>query len=683
MNIQLDHLKPIDFQGECRDSRHAWVGSSTRYVWTVCAAVSLWTSRYILVDSNLNYPLYLHVVQLGVTTVVALLQSLLLSGGSSDEEGQKRPSRSRVLEWLYLILVTSLMSGAMALNMQAVLHFSNLTTLVMMSTISYLVKLILTDRSRLKWLQCLILTLSCVGILGGEYRLFVLGLISSIPAALIAGLAGALHAVAADFLPNAVSNPRRTNVLFCITGLAMTGTWAYRTEDRGELSLKLDFSHLPLLAINSLSTAGAILLGKSFLLPMGVTVSRPCSESGNQSRIGDAVTMLALSGIVGCVASSVFRRGYTTYVQVFAFLVALLSMCGHSVLETMGNWRRDTHQGYALLDPLESMDREDTSISGNTSTTSKSAGVPRRGFTLRSLLVGFTVAALWLAFIILNFDDRLHVPAATQSTALDRKYVPTVETEIVISMYKEAIPSVAYLVTTLLQMPNLADARVHIYVKDADADLEVIRQGTGANKVTLLPNIGREGETYLNHIVHEWDNLAKHTVFLQADVHNPREFYPRIRKYFDPARTGMMSLGWSGAVCNCETCGDRMKFLDTTSLVPELHGRIYGNQTACEHVLLSYKGQFIASGARIRGIDKKIYEDLRDAFVDKDSWAHREPYLRGRGDSMSAPAFGYTMERLWNLMMQCDASDATWKCPSMLSGDRIGGGIGDCQCFDA
>lgn len=35
-----------------------------------------------------------------------------------------------------------------------------------------------------------------------------------------------------------------------------------------------------------------------------------------------------------------------------------------------------------------------------------------------------------------------------------------------------------------------------------------------------LTNIGREGETYLNHIINNYDNLSEYTIFIQDDTNN-------------------------------------------------------------------------------------------------------------------------------------------------------------------
>ncbi|KAF2827241.1 hypothetical protein CC86DRAFT_290470, partial [Ophiobolus disseminans] len=263
---------------------------------------------------------------------------------------------------------------------------------------------------------------------------------------------------------------------------------------------------------------------------------------------------------------------------------------------------------------------------------------------------------------------------------LDRRYRPITPLEVVISMYKEPVENVRHLISGIKTAPVTSDPYVTIYIKDHEANTEEVQLRTGADKVIMRPNVGREGETYLNHINDRWDSLATHTIFLQADIHNPREFYTRLQSYFDPTQTGFLSLGWSD-VCSCEECSDRFSWSDNAGLFPFYHTKIY-NSTECNDALLSYKGQFVVSAARIRGISKMIYKDLWHDFVDENSWAHKPEFLRGRPDSMSAPDFGYTMERMWSLLFQCSDMNIAWRCPTLLSGWRLGGDIEDCQCFD-
>jgi hypothetical protein len=307
----------------------------------------------------------------------------------------------------------------------------------------------------------------------------------------------------------------------------------------------------------------------------------------------------------------------------------------------------------------------------------------------------------------------------TSTTQLDLDYEAPSEMDIVVSMYKESPQEVRSLYTTLLEMDLVAarNPRLLIYLKDATADVATVKSQTGAHNVTILPNVGREGETYLHHIIDHWDELAAHTIFVQADVHNPREFYPRVRDYFRP-NTGMLSLGFVGNVCSdCNECIDRYGWAEerqiladvyrdinrshdhttttpstakvataTTTKTEEGHGDADDDtgdkNSECPPLLLSYKGQFVVSGRRIRGVPLSLYSDLRNDLVDPKSWAHAPEYLHGRPDSMNSPFFGYTLERLWSTLFQCSDLGVGWRCPTLLSGRRRGGNPGDCQCFD-
>jgi len=54
-----------------------------------------------------------------------------------------------------------------------------------------------------------------------------------------------------------------------------------------------------------------------------------------------------------------------------------------------------------------------------------------------------------------------------------------------------------------------------------------------------------------------------------------------------------------------------------------------------------------------------------------------------RDDTPDNPFFGFTVERIWGLLMQCATDGAVAaKCPSLLSGMGRGGDVSDCQCLD-
>lgn len=536
-------------------------------------------------------------------------------------------------------------------------------------------------------LRISLLVLASAGLLFAEYRLNVPNLVASILAMLLAGAARALWITVIKYYPG-VDADNMNQIGRFITIEALVGVIWVLVFWNGNRMFAFELGSVPLLAINALTSALTLTLEKSMLLPMGDEVA----DTGSQTVTApvrhswDALTLFALTGIVGCHSTLSMRRSYTNAYQFCCFLFAVLCIGGKTRVDVFNAQlqRPWTIQStYELVDNSSAPSAENSNVNGFAEETDRTGMLAffssSRSKRACRFLLGISVVLLWTAYAILNFTER---PDRYSSAFLDRDYVPQLPVEIVLSMYKEPIDEVSKLVFNLKSMPGLSDAHFTIYVKDSEADNEDIKQQTGADRVATLPNIGREGETYLNHILNRWDSLARQTIFLQADIHNPREFYTHVKNYYSRSQTGFLNLGWSGAVCNCENCGDLLFWRDNTHFLPQTYNRIY-NADTCKNVLLSYKGQFIVSAARIRGIDKDIYHSLWQAFVDEKSWAHQPEYLQGRPDSMSAPDFGYTIERTWNLLFQCSNLDVAWKCPSLVSGWRIGGDISDCQCFDA
>lgn len=296
-----------------------------------------------------------------------------------------------------------------------------------------------------------------------------------------------------------------------------------------------------------------------------------------------------------------------------------------------------------------------------------------------SPIISLLIGAVWLALLFNNLY--------TFSTGLDRiiplldtRYQPKGDLEIVVSMYDEDAESVATMITRLEEIIREKGHFVEtiIYIKDSHANSTALQDQITTSTIIKRPNIGREGETYLHHILSRSDHLATQTLFIQAHVHNFWEVQRRIEAYLLP-NTGMLSLGFSGNTCQCSDCSDRWGWHDDT-VISSIYEQVY-NKT-CSRALLSYKGQFIASAKRLRGIDRKIYEDLHTALVDPKSWAHSEPYLQNRTDSLDTPYFGYALERLWSILLQCSEADIALKCPTLLAGTRRGGDMTDCQCVD-
>ena len=302
-----------------------------------------------------------------------------------------------------------------------------------------MVKLVITDQFRHKRLRCKGLAISCAGILYGEYRLYPAGLLNSISAALLAGLAAALYASIASRPCHTIIGTRRVNFLYCCSGFAMTATWAYRAENTSDFWRSLEFQYAPIVVVNAFSTAWAITLGKSFLFPI-YTEEQSSDSAHNASGSSDAIVALALTGIIGCAMTLTLRRSYMSWLQVFAFFVALLCISAHDLLDVLYSPKWN-HRGYALLAPLSrphSMDSESIEVM-------KSAGLPYHTnlqrfyqvFSLRLALIGLTVSSIWVLFLALNFEDKLHVFTTRKALHLDFDYMPSINTELVISTYSK------------------------------------------------------------------------------------------------------------------------------------------------------------------------------------------------------------------------------------------------------
>ncbi|USP73366.1 uncharacterized protein yc1106_00640 [Curvularia clavata] len=534
-----------------------------------------------------------------------------------------------------------------------------------------------TSRSTMDALRLGLLLLACAGTLFVEYRLMVPSLITSILAMLLLGLANALKKLSAKHYPGSAPAKSTDAGWFVGAGVLIAAFCAisgWPDEHRNPLGRD---SWL-LRALNAFSTGSALLIGGSVLFPLEPSDDDSLYHYADSQRVSHVFTQLAMTAITGCFTTLSLRRSYSSWYQLCFYFLAVLCVCGHEVYGS--SWRQARHSkgplgSYDMVPCSPRARPEDNEEAGEAEMRTSRPDPQRHG--LRSSFNSLVLVILWTAYLSFNFGQRQYPRIEPR---LDLGYQPNGPLEVVISMYKERTEDVASLISRLHSMPELSQALFTIYLRDSEADEERVMQETNSHNVVKIPNVGREAETYLNHIVNRWDNLAERTIFLQADVHNPREFYPFFERYFRANQTGFLNLGWAGNVCNSDDCGDRHGWQDETSLFPQIQSRV--DHSARDGVLLSYKGQFVATAARIRGIDKAIYDDLWKLLVDEHSWAHNEPYLKGREDEMSKPWFGYTMERIWNVLFQCSDMDVAWKCPTLLSGWRPGGSIADCQCFD-
>ncbi|KAL3423160.1 hypothetical protein PVAG01_04906 [Phlyctema vagabunda] len=280
----------------------------------------------------------------------------------------------------------------------------------------------------------------------------------------------------------------------------------------------------------------------------------------------------------------------------------------------------------------------------------------------------------------------------------------------------EAVQGVADLITFVTSNSALLffNPRITIYTKSTSENVtHEILDATGIDEssIKLLKNTGGTTATYLQHILEHWDTLPTQTIFLSSAASTTQDLdliTRRISQYHAvPAGypfpetifpiTGFLHLGTYRS-CDCETCHEVEAgpdgWSDTFNLIPSMWGAAHAeSEEACKKVLLTHGNNFIASAARIRGVKKDVWETLYNGLVNEDlenAWAHddkkigveRNLTIAGEGDSLQKPFLGYTVERLWAVLLQCSTREVAWRCPTLNVGWRRGGAKEDCSCID-
>jgi hypothetical protein len=275
---------------------------------------------------------------------------------------------------------------------------------------------------------------------------------------------------------------------------------------------------------------------------------------------------------------------------------------------------------------------------------------------------------------------------------------PSTDFDVVIAAYDRPGIEMAHDIDSIMSLQTLQNRTTSIYIYNKGPETSQfernIRQNL-RNASTLyiegLDNKGKEGGTYLHHIVSQWDSLARHTLFIQEQPHDFALLKQRIADYLVP-ETGFMSLSYEGKTwkqCEHLRAGTWTGITESISRVSSM----VNSSDTCQDPLLTFRGQFLVSDARIRSNSKTMYAVLLHGLVDDRSWMHapallRSPWVNAESDSVVDPVFGYTLERLWGVIMRCSNRHVADRSPSLLGsymrsvwfGQKVA--FEDVQCLD-
>jgi hypothetical protein len=165
--------------------------------------------------------------------------------------------------------------------------------------------------------------------------------------------------------------------------------------------------------------------------------------------------------------------------------------------------------------------------------------------------------------------------------------------------------------------------RVTVYDKSGDAAPRVPR-----GEVVPRPNVGREAETYLHHILARWDDLADVTVFVQG---KPFDHVPDLHASLRAIAAGQRPVTgflWLGFVIDWDDPDGGRLYRNWSknparSPLPlrEFHRALWGTD-APPRVVFYPSAHFAATAACVRGRPRAFYERALEVAARLDHAAH-------------------------------------------------------------
>lgn len=582
--------------------------------------------------------------------------------------------------------------GTLLCVYQATLHFIALPVLVMLLILDWSSIVADTDRSPGRNL-----ILACMSMCGMammyafDRKLSKGGIIGSVVAMVLIGLARSVDAwVKACCDARSPSCVRWHSSFTAPLLVVVISTALIRRYEHPIYTPAGPVSLGGILAFNVACVLAAWRCNMDFFTQMETSDDEISSEYFGGKELKYLVHPLAVVGLVTAGNNCILPPCIVSTWQHIGFLIAMsaIYIASHTPRRVSAG---DTEKNYELLAEAEPRDPPEESTG---KTCSKRI----------MIALGITALAGFLCFLLPSYwPSSTSNPSQTtlelSAISLPRKD-GTYSLDFVISRYDESATSLADNLAPLLTLPTTSsrETRIIVYNTGNDTrnstfphDLQHALPSNPQITIHHRENVGREGAAFLHHITTQWDNLADHTLFMQAQPHQPGHMRRLLRNYFVP-QTGFLSLSALQDSCtSCEDCWDHSTWSESQNILEDIYSR--ANKGAeCKNFVLTYRGQFVASRNRIQAPGKGLFEDLLDGMVNAKSDKHSgeyvsQPWLPQKIDSLNSPLFGYTLERIWGILMGCSDQRLALKCPSRLAAAlgvmKVGSpGLLDCQCLD-
>jgi hypothetical protein len=177
-------------------------------------------------------------------------------------------------------------------------------------------------------------------------------------------------------------------------------------------------------------------------------------------------------------------------------------------------------------------------------------------------------------------------------------------------------------------------ARYHENIDWADGLDNCIIYNKGKNTpssrhpVVSLTNVGREGHTYLNHIIENYDRLDDYTCFLQGFPFDHTPLLEQELKHFKGAPFTVLSQH----VHAINLCYDPTDF-SLHSLLTATYEKVFGQAKGNHEFTFGAGAQFIVSRDTILSRPRAFYENIRRLL-----------------ETCVNPPEGFALERFWTMI---------------------------------
>ncbi|KXT18496.1 hypothetical protein AC579_2283 [Pseudocercospora musae] len=646
-----------------------------KVVRAIAITTSIISARHLFLD-GFHYPLLLLLTH----TIIALIVELFIAKKDTHVLGTRQ--RTGTVQWAWQIIFSALVAAGLVLAYQAMLHTRNATMCLMTLGLTWVVidcAATLIVRSSQKPIAEKLLRLttviSCVGLLFWNERMLSE---KEIQLMLYSAACGSLAKFLRDnkyvedqlHLGSACLSVHASSLITSISlGALLFGLSGWHKRRDLHLQGRLLWSLASLVAgvVSCSSTAvlERVIPGHSvaFNLPFGL-------DLGSSS-----LTLLLVAAVAIDNEVAQHRPTITSAEQWFAFAIA----CASTVdLETVLDIADPTM--LIVLKPAslqyeasEQNDRDEQPVHDEAEEEVHVLVLEHCGresekpFWRRqiSLALQSFFAGSLLLLVLICAIPLIH-PRHDATPVRRGRSNTNADLDVVIAWYDEPYDHVTDTAALAFQASAAKELKVRtiVYNKGSSNETKLQSRFPADHELIIrnLDNVGREGHTYLSHLLGNSNDFSPHTMFIQAEPHEPGYLQARLQDYL-VSNTGFLSLSYARNFCsNCDKCNDHSGWHADGDVLRDIFERS-NNGASCGDISLTYRGQFVVSDERMKQVDRALLLDLENRIL---------------GDDV----FGYTLERIWGTLFKCPT--ISQRCPTLLSG-WLGNfdDVSDCQCLDS